>query len=129
MKVAVKCVSPLLQRSLELFLKNSLSSLKNCDIVIRDKKVLDDEHLTLLIGNDESATLQKPFSKSQLFLALENLIDSHRKREEILEITQEISQVSQKETNELDILEKRIAMLTQDYQDNIMKAIRAFYEK
>ncbi len=129
MKVAVQCVSPLLQRSLELFLKDSISSLKNCDVVIRDKKVLDDHHLTLLIGNDESATLQKPFSKSQLFLALENLIDSQSKREEILEITQEISQVSHIETNELDILEKRIAMLTQDYQDNIMKAIRAFYEK
>jgi len=129
LKVAVQCVSPLLQRSLELFLKDSISSLKNCDVVVRDKKILDNEHIVLLIGNDESATLQKPFSKSQLFLALENLIDSHKKREEILEIAEEISQEPEKESAELDILEKRIAMLTQDYQDNIMKAIRAFYEK
>ncbi len=129
MKVAVQCVSPLLQRSLELFLKDSLSSLKNCDVVVRDKKVFNDKQLTLLIGNDESATLQKPFSKSQLFLALENMIDSHKKREEILEITQEISEPLVVESSELDILEKRIATLTQDYQNNIMKAIRAFYEK
>ncbi len=129
MKVAVQCVSPLLQRSLELFLKDSLSSLKNCDVVVRDKKVFNDKQLTLLIGNDESATLQKPFSKSQLFLALENMIDSHKKREEILEITQEISEPLVSKNTELDILEKRIAMLTQDYQNNIMKAIRAFYEK
>jgi len=129
LKVAVQCVSPLLQRSLELFLKDSLSSLKNCDVVVRDKKVFNDKQLTLLIGNDESATLQKPFSKSQLFLALENMIDSHKKREEILEITQEISEPLVVESSELDILEKRIATLTQDYQNNIMKAIRAFYEK
>ncbi len=129
MKVAIQCVSPLLQRSLELFLKDHISSIKNCDVVVRDKKVLGDEHITLLIGSDESATLQKPFSKSQLFLALENLIDAHKKREEILEIAEEISQEPEKESAELDILEKRIAMLTQDYQDNIMKAIRAFYEK
>jgi hypothetical protein len=129
LKVAIQCVSPLLQRSLELFLKDHISSIKNCDVVVRDKKVLGDEHITLLIGSDESATLQKPFSKSQLFLALENLIDSNTKRENFFETTEEISEPLPKEITELDILEKRIATLTQDYQANIMKAIRAFYEK
>jgi hypothetical protein len=124
LKVAVQCVSPLLQKSLELFLKEHLSAVKNCDIVIRDKKIIDDENLSLYIGMDDSAGLKKPFSKSQLFLALENLLDSNEKKEDIINLIQE-----DEEINELDILEKRITKLTQEYQDNIIKAIRAFHEK
>ena len=41
MKVAIQCESALLQRSLELFLEGHLSSLKQCDIVIRDTKIMD----------------------------------------------------------------------------------------
>ena len=37
MKVAVECKSPLMQKSLEMFLQNHLSTLKQCDIVIRDE--------------------------------------------------------------------------------------------
>ncbi|MEA3522844.1 MAG: hypothetical protein U9R50_07695 [Campylobacterota bacterium] len=120
MKVAVQCVSPLLQRSLELFLKESTCSVKHCDVVIRDKKVLDSEHLSLLIGTDESAMLQKPFSKSQLLLALENLIETTKNTESTPAI---------EDSSKFDILEKRIAMLTQEYQDKLMKTVRDFYEK
>lgn len=130
MKVAVQCVSPLLQRSLELFLKDNLSSIKNCDVVIRDQKVFENEKMCLLIGSDESATLRKPFSKSQLFLALEKMMDAHQKKEVVTEALKEVeAPVKTKEISELDILEKRIAKLSDEYQENIMKAIRAFYEK
>ena len=124
MKVAVQCESPLLQKSLELFLKDSLSSVKNCDVVVRDKKVLDTDHITLIIGNDSDSQLQKPFSKSQLFMAIENILD---KKEQKVKVEPE--QKSVKKADDLDILERRIFMLTQEYQNNIMKAIRAFYEK
>ena len=120
MKVAVQCVSPLLQKSLELFLKDNLSSIKSCDVVVRDQSVLDSEHVSLVIGNDNSCTLQKPFSKSQLFMALENILDKK------VEVVKEPIDV---EMNELDILEKRIVKLTDEYQKNIIKTIRAFYEK
>ncbi|MEA1919256.1 MAG: hypothetical protein U9N52_05400 [Campylobacterota bacterium] len=129
MKVAVQCVSPLLQRSLELFLKDSLSTIKHCDVVIRDKKVFDNEHMCLIIGNDESASLQKPFSKSQLYMALENLIETDKDRERVIEIVQEPKESGAQDLNDFDLLEKRIAMLTQEYQDNIIKTVRAFYEK
>ncbi len=124
MKVALECVSPLLQRSLELFLKEHLSSKKNCDIIIRDRKVFDDNSLSLYIGMDNSADLQKPFSKSQLFLAIEKILDDNKSKQEITQIIQEDEQV-----DKLEILEKRIIMLTQEYQDNIIKAVRTFYEK
>jgi len=70
MKVAVECKSPLLQKSLEIFLSSHLSSLKQCDIVVRDFKVLDDER-NFYISKDSDSDLVKPFSKSALILALE----------------------------------------------------------
>ncbi len=123
MKVAVECKSPLLQKSLELFLSSHLSSLKQCDIVVRDFKALNDER-TFFISKDKKpdADLVKPFSKSALILALENRYESitpkEGKEESIVE-----------EPANFDILEKRIDLLTREYQQNILKAVRAFYEK
>jgi hypothetical protein len=65
MKVAVACQSPLLQKSLEIFLEKYLSSEKRSDIVIRDEACLNDERC-FYIASDEKADLLKPFSKSQL---------------------------------------------------------------
>jgi len=52
-------------------------------------------------------------------LALENRYKSISK-----DIVQESSS-----TPNFDILEKRIDLLTKDYQANILKAVRAFYEE
>ena len=39
LKIAVECKSPLLQKSLEVFLSKHLSTVKQCDILIKDEKV------------------------------------------------------------------------------------------
>ena len=70
MKIAIECKSPLLQKSLELFLYDYLSSSKSCDIFIKDKKCLEDKR-TFYISSDSDADLIKPFSKQDLLLALE----------------------------------------------------------
>jgi len=116
MRVAVKCKSPLMQKSLEMFLQNHLSTLKQCDIVIRDEKCLNDKRC-FYISSDNNADLVKPFSKSQLFLALESRYKEMNKNRPEVE-----------EPLDFDILEKRIESLTQEYQANILKAVRAFYE-
>lgn len=126
MKIAIQCDSPLLQRSMELFLENHLSSLRQCDILIRDKNIHDDEHVSFIVGTDESADLIKPFSKAQLLHALNQKFDSLKhtppsQAESDLPVTEE--GVS------FEILERHIDKLTRDYQANILKAIRAFYEK
>lgn len=118
MKIAVECQSPLLQKSLELFLTKYLSSKKQCDIVVRDEECLNDERC-FYVSSNENADLVKPFSKSQLILALENRYKKVTK-DEI---------VSEHEPLNFDILEKRIDFLTQEYKENILKAVRAFYEK
>lgn len=116
MKVAVECKSPLMQKSLEMFLQNHLCTLKQCDIVIRDVKCLDDERC-FYVSSKSDADLIKPFSKSQLILALESRYKTIKKDRNI-----DVGL-------DFDILEKRIEYLTKEYQENILKAVRAFYEK
>jgi len=126
MKIAVECKSPLMQKSLEMFLQNHLSSLKQCDIVLRDIKCLNDERCFFISSNDD-ADLIKPFSKSQLILALEARYKSMKKDRLVVE--NEKKQVhSEYAPLDFNILEKRIESLTQEYQSNILKAVRAFYE-
>ncbi|MCD6189959.1 MAG: hypothetical protein J7K14_00280 [Sulfurimonas sp.] len=124
MKVAVECQSPLLQKSLELFLSKYLSSLKQCDIVVRDIECLNDERC-FYVSSKPNADLIKPFSKSQLIIALEN------RYEELKEDEPEVEESSEVNTEPMDfeILEKRIEFLTKEYQENILRAVKAFYEK
>lgn len=127
MKVAVECQSPLLQKSLELFLSKHLCSLKQCDIVVRDVECLNDERC-FYVSNHKNADLMKPFSKSQLILALEKRYEE-LKEDDVVE--DEVVQSSEKLENEpmdFDILEKRIEYLTKEYQENILRAVKAFYE-
>lgn len=128
MKVAIQCESPLLQRSLELFLEGHLTSLRHCDIVIRDKNIRDEEHPTFIIGVQEGSDLIKPFSKAQLFHALTHTIEE-AKAAPLVKIESEASCENIQEPISFNILEHHIDRLTREYQANILKAIRAFYEK
>ncbi|WP_457749732.1 hypothetical protein [Sulfurimonas sp.] len=124
MRVAVECQSPLLQKSLELFLQKYLSSSKKSDIIIRDEKCFN-ESRCFYISSEEDADLLKPFSKSQLILALE------KKYNELYPKSSNTitDNNAGEETMNFEILEKRIELLTQEYQENILRAVKAFYEK
>ncbi len=126
MKVAIQCDSPLLQRSLELFLEGHLSSLRQCDILIRDKNIRDDQYPTFVVGVETSSDLIKPFSKAQLLHALNQKFESEKYPPVVIE---EEKFLSSEEGVSFDILERHIDKLTREYQSNILKAIRAFYEK
>jgi hypothetical protein len=127
LKIAVECKSPLLQKSLELFLDNHLCTLKHCDIVIRDVKCLNDDRC-FYISTDKESDLVKPFSKSQLILALEKRYKSMQKDISKDDATEEDNSDENTPLG-FEILEKRIESLTAEYKDNIIKAVRAFYEK
>ncbi len=123
MKVAVRCESPLLQRSLEIFLHDNLSSIKQCDVVIRDKAAPDDPHPTLLIGSSSDADLIKPFSRSQLVMTIEKIGSDAQP------IRLKRAEDSRKEEKDVAVLEQRISLLTQEYQQNILRTVREFYEE
>ena len=116
MKIAVECQSPLLQKSLEMFLAKYITTFKQCDIVIRDTVCTSDERC-FYISTDEESDLIKPFSSSQLILALEDRYKTLNKG------------VAINTPLDFDILERRIDSLTKEYQQNILKAVKAFYEK
>ncbi|MBC8237492.1 MAG: hypothetical protein H8E76_04595 [Helicobacteraceae bacterium] len=123
MKISIECKSPLLQKSLELFLAKYLCSSKQCDIMIRDEACVGDEKC-FLISSKAGSDLTKPFSKSQLILALENRYQSIVKTK-----SPNIEETASEEPLNFDILENRIEYLTKEYQQNILKAVKAFYEK
>lgn len=127
MKVAIQCDSPLLQRSLELFLEGQLSSIRQCDILIRDKEIRDENRLTFIIGSSESSDLIKPFSKAQLLHALAQKVDSLKHAP--TDTMEETFMPAEEEGVSFEVLERHIEKLTREYQANILKAIRAFYEK
>lgn len=141
MKLAIQCESPLLQQSLELFLVGHLTSLKQAQLIIRDTKT-DDDTNALWISADENADVQKPFSRSQLMLAIEaklrtnetvssyqDMIDTEITEVEEVVASEPLSEIASTSTEvpDYELLERRIAMLTREYQENIMKAVRAFY--
>jgi hypothetical protein len=126
MRVAVECQSPLLQKSLELFLSNYLSASKKCDIIVRDEVCLGDERC-FYVSSDKEADLMKPFSKSQLILALEKKYKALYGKSEDEEIHK--NYLEDEESMDFSILEKRIELLTQEYQQNILRTVKAFYEK
>jgi DNA-binding ferritin-like protein (Dps family) len=120
LRIAVECKSPLLQKALEIFLEGHLASSKNCDILVCDVECFAGDDRCFYISQDESADLVKPFSKTKLILALEARYKKiQNKSDKVLS-----------SSNNLDfsILEKRIDLLTQEYKENIIRAVKAFYE-
>lgn len=70
MKIAVLCDSLLLKRCLEIFLKEHLSSYRECDFIVSDKPV-ESEKPVFIISSQKNAHLKKPFSKAKLLKSLE----------------------------------------------------------
>lgn len=131
MKVAIECRSPLLQKSLENFLDGHLSSPHSCDILLSDES-LDRENL-LRIGSDETADILKPFSKSQLFLKLEQFYKVKEDASEVMTIAQEldldenVSEVFSESASDLQSLEEKITRLSASYVQGVMSLVREYH--
>ncbi len=129
MKVAIECTSPLLQKSLEMFLKPYLSSLKQCDVVLRDYQVDDDNHRSLYIASSDDADIKKPFSEAELKLILHKTLHADEVHEsKTLGLADAVKAVSIPPVERsYEQLEAQIEQLTQEYQANILKVIKAFH--
>ncbi|MDE5925570.1 MAG: hypothetical protein K2N75_02875 [Helicobacter sp.] len=71
MKIALICDSLLLDRSLEMYLKEYLTSYKLCDFVVATQRV-ESQKPVFLIGDFEEANLKIPFTREMLLQELEN---------------------------------------------------------
>ena len=133
MKIYIQCKSALLQRSLEMFLSENLSTYKQSDIVLRDYKVEDEIKPNYFISSHDDADIKKPFTRSFLLQFLEKkytelnvseTLESMIEEEVIME-----EEIIEAKTPNFDLLEKRIELLTLEYQKNILNVVKAFYEK
>jgi hypothetical protein len=120
MKIALACQSVLLEKSLEIFLKNDICSYKQCDFVISDRHIEIDKPL-FFVSNDDS-DLNIPFSKSALLLSLEKFYDS------IFIDKNEKKVAMAKQVNFLE-LEEKINQLTDDFRNNLVNTIKEYYEE
>lgn len=110
MKIAIKCDSPLMQRTLELFLAEHIVTQAQCAMVIRDTRGTNETTLPVFwITSDEESDLRKPFSKDQLFTAL------HKK-------------LTLSQNDPLTQLHARLMALTTEYQTNLLKTLQDFHE-
>ena len=127
MKVAVQCESALLQRSIELFLEEHLSSLKQCDIVIRDKKIIDSHH-SLYVSSSAQADIKKPFSRSQLYLSLEKFYKKMEEIKSVQDYDKDEEMFSHPVQDKYIRLEEQIDKLTSEYKKNLLHLIKECYE-
>lgn len=100
MKIALQCQDIMLERALQLFLKEHLARKKDCDFIITDEKIKFEKPQFLI--NKHSSQLAVPFSKEQLLRALGDF-DSALKtlakeatNEKIGALTQKIEQIADK---------------------------------
>jgi hypothetical protein len=113
MKVALVCESPLLKKSLEIYLKEYICDYEACDFVITDRAVKSKKPV-LRIGKGEDATLRVPFSKDQALSNAQHFYNHHLGKEE-----QENQQM----------LDKVLAQLNKKHKEKIEKIIREFHAK
>lgn len=118
MKIALKCNSVLLEKSLRQFLKHRLVPEHEADILVTDHPVASEKPV-LRIGSDENADLKKPFSRSQLMIRLEEAIEkgSHRKMVHSFVVEEE------EET-----LDEKIERITRVFVDDLISVVKEHYE-
>lgn len=108
MKVTVKCVSPLLQESLERFLEGYLYDIDLSDLLISDKDVIS-EKVLFCIGRD----IEVPFTREMLLEALERF---YRTNPRLVHIQ-----------NTKETLESMIEKLNKKHQEKITRLIRSYH--
>ncbi|WP_297915056.1 hypothetical protein [uncultured Campylobacter sp.] len=104
MKAFIDCDCEILQKTLELFLKDHAASAQDCDFVISDEPQSSTKPL-FLIGEDGDLTL--PFSKNTLLSKLEDFQGS---------LKQDFS--------ECDAAEEEICALFDEFKARIIEILR-----
>ena len=124
MKVALACRSVLLEQSLGKFLKNRLVPLDEAELLITDHPMRSDRP-TFRIGTDRDADLQKPFSRSQLMIRLEEKMHRLLQKEKIDSLAEEADPISEKSQKSL---EEKIEVLTRRFVTELTHTIKEHYE-
>lgn len=118
MKLAIICDSPLLDRCLEYYLREHVTSYRQCDFIVSDKPLKVDKPLCL-ISTSQDAYIPKPFTRTQLILGLEAFFKSLKLRPPFDEIS---------EGHQDFALKKRIEEATSRFSQELYWMITEHYE-
>ncbi|ELU0350261.1 ornithine carbamoyltransferase [Campylobacter coli] len=119
MKISLECKDLIIEKALELFLKEHLVMKKDCDFIISDEKISTQKPLFIIAKN--SPFLSLPFSKEALMNSL-NEFDSALK-ETAQKLADERRRVLEARIDEIASEFKR------DYQSKIDLAISELKDK
>ena len=112
MKISINCHSLLLQKSLENFLRKFIVSKNRADFIISDTKIESNKPL-FIIGKD----VEKPFSRSRLFIELERF-------------EKNIDSINAVKNIDIDLessdLEQEIELLTKDFVKQIIQTVKKY---
>ncbi|NPA74328.1 MAG: hypothetical protein GXO12_06400 [Epsilonproteobacteria bacterium] len=120
MKISLVCESLLLKKSLEIFLKDSVTTHKNSDMILSDRKITANKPV-VTVGYTDKFDIVAPFSKSDL---LANLRMLYRKR-----LKRDSTPKSKNGKKDINMLENEIEKLTVKFREDLIKTIREYYEK
>ncbi len=118
MRVFIKCDSPLLQKSMYIFLKPFVTSFKHCDFIISDRKFKSEKPL-FIIGKD----IKKPFGKDELLKSLNKFVDNCKD-----DTSQKIENKAIEDLH-VNKLDKDIEKLTAKFSQDLVNLIKNYYEK
>jgi len=103
MRLFIKCKSPLLQKSLDLFLKEyKTDNLDICDFCVSDTKIK--EKRTFIIGKD----ISHPFTKDELIQTLKEFYEQDKYIEIKEDLTKTIKELKKEQSKKIDTLAKRL---------------------
>ena len=122
MKVAVICNSLLLRKSLEIFLRDRLSSQSGCDFVVSDR-ALEVDKPVFLITREKDTNLAKPFSKTRLVKALD---EYYKSIGGIIEEEKAVIAESEVVMADSGEMEQKIRKLTDDFVSGLMQVFREY---
>lgn len=114
MKIALECKDIILERALQLFLKEHLGRKKDCDFIVTDEKIEFDKPQFLI--SKSSSQLALPFGKEELMRVLSEFDEALKKL------------AIQKANEKIKALEEKIEKITEqfkkDYQSEIDEAVQ-----
>ena len=119
MKIALDCKSLLLKKALEKILKDRVVSKESAVMLITDKDKSESDLPLFRIGYfDNNVDLQKPFSRSQLMIKLEEKLKTIEQKDELISIVIE-------EDNTID---KEIEKLTKQFTSDLLKIFKKYHK-
>jgi len=116
MKIALNCKSLLLEKALRKILSQYIVTEEKANLLITDYEVKSRLPIFRIGYSDQTADLQKPFSRSQLMIKLEEKFKTIKQKDELNSIVDEVEST----------LEKEIEKLTKQFTNDLLQIFRKY---